>query len=244
MERPVSATVVIDIGNTAVKVAYFENHEITRVQRSEINPFEFDALLKHVRETHENVVVAASGPRMNLENFEHRSTVFEITHATRLPISVDYETPATVGLDRLANAVMAQKMFPNQAVLVVDLGSCITFDLTVGCAFQGGAIAPGLAMRTRAMHTFTERLPQVQLPENIALVGKSTTAALQSGALNGWRSEINGMTTAFATLYPDLQFVYTGGDISYFEQGVKNRIFADPNWTLKGYYEIYRFNAL
>lgn len=239
----VSATVIVDVGNTAVKVARFEKHEITLFERTEINQIDLPSFFSRVLKTDDQPVIASSGMRLDLDILPRTKPVFEINHATALPITVNYETPEKVGIDRLANAVMAHVRFPNQPVLVIDLGSCITFDLTVGCAFRGGAISPGLSMRTRAMHTFTARLPQVSIHEAPPLVGTSTVGALQSGALNGWLNEIKGMTAAFATLYPDLQFVYTGGDISYFEQGVKSLIFADPNWTLKGYYEIYRFNA-
>jgi type III pantothenate kinase len=243
MVCPVSDTVVIDVGNTAIKVARFDSHEIISVERFEISQTDLPPFFARFLNSNNQFVIAASGTQIDVDNLLPRENVFEINHTTALPITVDYETPETVGLDRLANAVMSTVRFPNQAVLVVDLGSCITFDLTVGCVFRGGAISPGLAMRTRAMHTFTARLPQVAVPDSIPLIGKSTVGALQSGALNGWLSEIKGMTAAFATLNPDLQFVYTGGDISYFEQAVKSLIFADPNWTLKGYYEIYRFNA-
>lgn len=243
MVCPVSDTVIIDVGNTAIKVARFDSHEIISVERVEISQTDLPPFFARFLNSNYQFVIAASGTQIDVDHLLPRENVFEINHTTALPITVDYETLETVGLDRLANAVMSTVRFPNQAVLVVDLGSCITFDLTVGCVFRGGAISPGLAMRTRAMHTFTARLPQVAVPDSIPLIGKSTVGALQSGALNGWLSEIKGMTAAFATLNPDLQFVYTGGDISYFEQAVKSLIFADPNWTLKGYYEIYRFNA-
>jgi type III pantothenate kinase len=243
MVCPVSDTVVIDVGNTAIKVARFDSHELISVERVDISQTDLPFFFARFLNSNDQFVIASSGTRIDVDNLLPQKDVFEINHATALPITVDYETPETVGIDRLANAVMSAVRFPNQAVLVVDLGSCITFDLTVGWVFRGGAISPGLTMRTRAMHAFTARLPQVTLPDSIPLIGKSTVGALQSGALNGWLSEIKGMSTAFATLNPDLQFVYTGGDLSYFEQGEKRLIFADPNWTLKGYYEIYRFNA-
>lgn len=239
-----NATVIIDVGNTAIKVARFENHQLINVQRADlnqINPYEFiDAQLQN----NDQVVVAASGHNLELEKTTSNIAPFVINQQTALPIAVHYETPETVGIDRLANATMACKSFPDESVLVVDLGSCITYDLTVGCAFRGGAISPGLKMRARAMSEFTARLPHVEIPRATPLDGSSTEKALQSGVLNGWVNEITAMSAAFAELYPHLQFVHTGGDLAYFEQGLKKPIFADPNWTLKGYYEIYRFNAL
>ncbi len=93
------------------------------------------------------------------------------------------------------------------------------------------------------MHAFTARLPEAALDTNVQLTGHSTLTALQSGAYNGWRAEIQQMVSNYTEQYPGLKIIFTGGDLSHFEAGLKSPIFADPYWTLKGFNQILLFNA-
>ena len=93
------------------------------------------------------------------------------------------------------------------------------------------------------MNTFTARLPEVEIQGMIPLLGNSTTGALQSGTFNGWHAEIHQMVAQFNDEFGRLKTVFTGGDLNYFEAGLKSPIFADPYWTLKGFNQILKFNA-
>ncbi len=238
--------IVVEFGNTRVKVAEFAKSTIRSVER--FNAHDQNTIIHYITRflgKHERLAVAASGelPSWFIETFSSLITINVITSDTPTPITNAYDTQETLGIDRLANAVNACSNYPDEAVLVVDLGTCITYNLTVGCEFRGGAISPGISMRVKAMNAFTARLPLVELQENIQLVGTSTQTSLQSGAINGWRAEINGMCEHFKAQFADLRIILTGGDLSYFEAASKSVIFADPFWTLKGYYQIDRFNA-
>lgn len=238
--------IVVEFGNTRVKVAEFAESTIRSVER--FNALDQNAIIDHITKFNgkqERLTVAASGdlPSWFIEAFSSRFTVNVLTSDTPTPIKNAYATQETLGIDRLANAVNACSTYPDEAVLVVDLGTCITYNLTVGCEFRGGAISPGISMRVKAMNAFTARLPLVELPKNIQLLGTTTQTSLQSGAINGWRAEIRGMCEQFSAQFADLRIILTGGDLSYFEAAAKSVIFADPFWTLKGYYQIDRFNA-
>lgn len=242
---------VIDQGNTRLKCAAFDLNDnlLTVVQQDstgstdELTHFIDSTISAAAGNLH--VFYAASGADAEalLTRLSKSSTVIRYSSATPVPIELSYNSRETVGSDRLANAVMAARQFQGRNVLVVDMGSCVTYDLCVEKVFIGGAITPGLLMRSKAMHSFTARLPEVSIPMSAPIVGNSTKTSLESGTLNGWKLEIGAMIKAYEENYNDLQVVYTGGDLTHFVRGSKSRIFADPYWTLKGYYEILRFNA-
>lgn len=235
---------IVDQGNTRIKVAVFKDNHLQTVLP--FMPDEEHKILFTLREADPaNVLYAASGKWDSslLNNIKKQFSVVAFDESLRLPFEVQYDSRKTVGTDRLANAAMAQAKFPSQNTLVIDMGTCITYDLFVENVFLGGAISPGLLMRTKAMNSFTARLPEVDIKGPIALLGTSTTQALQSGTLHGWLAEIQQMVAQFKQNYVGLTAVFTGGDLNYFEAGLKSPIFADPYWTLKGFNQILKFNA-
>ena len=132
---------------------------------------------------------------------------------TKLPITIDYKTPETLGRDRIAAAVGARSLLPETNVLIIDMGTAITIDFIDNQGvYHGGIISPGATMRGRAMNQFTGCLPLVDLPANAELTGKSTEEALQFGILNGIRFEIDGYISRYMHLYEGLQVIVTGGD--------------------------------
>lgn len=138
----------------------------------------------------------------------------------------------------------AQAEFPGKHCLVVDLGTCITFDfLEAGKVYQGGAISPGWRMRLHAMHEFTARLPLLEdLPKVVDLVGKTTEECMYSGVFNGILNELEGVINHYRTRYPDVAVVLTGGDHPVFAEQLKNGIFARPFLQLNGLNRILMHN--
>ena len=158
---------------------------------------------------------------------------------TPLPIKNLYETPATLGKDRLAAAVGARAIFPGKNVLSIDAGTCITYDfLTKDGEYLGGSISPGIRMRFRAMHAFTGRLPLVEPEDFTGLIGKTTAESLLSGVINGVCEEIKGLIARYNEQYEDLTAVITGGDHEYLHNKLKINIFAVPDLVLPGLNEI------
>ena len=152
-----------------------------------------------------------------------------------LPVRVQYRTPETLGLDRLAAVCGAWKLSDGKACLVVDLGTAITYDfLTADGSYKGGNIAAGVRMRLAALHEHTSRLPLVAPSADFALLGDSTETALISGTMQGVALEIEGYACELSRDKDDICVFLTGGDAFYFEKRLKSRIFVSQNLVAVG----------
>ena len=151
------------------------------------------------------------------------------------PLKSRYTTMATLGVDRLAGAVAAQRMFPDRPVLVISLGTCITLDLLLADGVHaGGAISPGMRMRSRGMNAFTARLPETDLDRPVEALGTNTQGSLLAGIHHGIRFELQGWIDTLRQQHARLAVVLTGGDAVRFSRALKSGIFADPSLTLRG----------
>lgn len=224
---------IIDIGNTRIKSALFEGEElIWEKSFQELTEGKaiweqtaFDAcLISSVLWSKEELSQALAFPFQFLE------------WNTPLPIKNGYETPKTLGLDRIAAAVGAWNLAGGTAVLAIDLGSCMTFELVDPKAiYWGGAISPGMRMRAKAMHDFTARLPLVELEgKPDSPIGSSTLEGMKAGIWYGITHEIEGYITQLKQKFPDLQVFICGGDAQSFESLAKDHIFVVPNLVLRG----------
>lgn len=229
---------IIDQGNTCVKVALFEGEKMREQavlqQLSQLTPWleKADAvMISTVREEEELLSFLEGKPHLFL------------SHTTVLPIQNAYQTPQTLGKDRLAVVVAAAMQYPETPTLVIDCGTCITYDLIdKNACYQGGAISPGVHMRYKAMHQQTAKLPLVDKLEPVALIGDDTISSMHSGVMNGVLAEIDGIIERYKEQYPALTVIMTGGDHQLFDKDLKNTIFADPHLVLKGLNEIYTHN--
>jgi type III pantothenate kinase len=162
---------------------------------------------------------------------------------TPLPIKNNYATPKSLGKDRLAAAVGAWSLFPNQNSLSIDVGTAIKFDLiNQASEYIGGSISPGISLRFQSLHNFTAKLPLVQYKNSHPLIGFDTETSILSGVLNGINSEIDGLIELYKVQYPDLKIILSGGDSIYFENNLKSNIFAVSNLVQIGLNEILIFN--
>ena len=236
---------VIDVGNTLVKTAVFDRGNIIHLQSHEnINPGiindvlqgfpQIDAIIiGSVRELPENV----------LHFFPAGIKLILLGPDTPLPVKHKYKTFDTLGPDRIACVVAANKLYPGQDVLLVETGTCITYDfIDADGLYHGGGISPGLDMRFRALHTFTDKLPLIEPEKNPALVGNTTENAILSGVVNGVKAEVSGLISCYESNYENLTIILSGGDLDYFDKNLKNNIFAVPNVVLKGLNIILEFN--
>jgi len=174
-------------------------------------------------------------------NFEQ---FIELDHHTKLPIDNLYQTPETLGKDRIAAAVGANELFPDQNLLVIDAGSAITYDLiTENNVFLGGNISPGLEMRFKALNHFTGKLPLVSYSDEFQAIGRNTKEAIIAGVQNGLIFEIAQTIEYFNRNYHNLQIIMTGGDSNFFERKLNCSIFVHFNITLIGLNRILEYNA-
>lgn len=235
-------TAAIDIGNTFAKIGFFEENELITF-RKDLPLEELDDL---VIEQNCNAIIVSSVTKSQteLENifgvYPHKKLF--LNSATPLPIQKDYETPETLGADRLAAAVGANFIFPNQNCLIVDMGTAIKYDYVSDDAiFRGGIISPGMRIRFEALHTFTKRLPLLEAENIPDLIGKSTKGCMQSGVVNGIIAELNGIIERYSEL-GDCNVILCGGDAQFFENQIKNPTFVAPNLVLIGLNRILAYN--
>lgn len=236
----------IDLGNTASKalfsgtgapddLVFFDPESPEALQMVlEAHP-PSAAIISSVREIPQALTVL----------IEQYCNLQQLSHLTPLPFSIEYQTPETLGRDRIAAVAAAYARFPGRNVLVIDMGTCITYDLlTAKGIYQGGAISPGINMRLKAMNAFTSRLPLAEASTKVPLIGQTTLQSLQSGAVNGARAEIGGIIRMYEEKFPELLVLVGGGDNIYFDSKFKNSIFAASNLVLEGLQAIMEFNKI
>jgi type III pantothenate kinase len=238
---------IIDQGNTLCKVACIEpSGKIVFSSVFEaLTPEKLQVLFKNYRPEHGILsTVKVFDPQMIVMLKTQLKTFVELGPMTSLPIQNGYGTPATLGFDRLAAAVGAWTLQPGKSLLVIDLGTAVTYDfVSADGIFSGGNIAPGVRTRLKSLNYFTGKLPLVEPSQEFELLGNSTETAIRSGVMQGILFEINGYIEALTRQYPDLFAFLTGGDRIYFDGKLKNGIFVDENLVLTGLNRILRHNV-
>lgn len=229
---------IIDVGNSQIKVAVFKQDGLVDMETLQI-----DALLNHVKKIFKkfddigHVMVSMVGdlPNSVLESLKVYAPVMMLSRSLKLPFKNDYGSPDTLGVDRIALIASASVNYPKKNCLVIDAGTCITYDfIDQQGHYKGGAIAPGLKMRFKAMHTFTAGLPLVDSFELRDFIGTNTQECMISGVVNGTVHEIDAVITQYQKKFKDLTVILTGGDSHFLSKRLKSSIFAHPNFLLKG----------
>ena len=238
-------TLAIDFGNTRVKFGLFEGGELeTTYSVLAGDAQKLFAELQESANPHK-VVFCATGNSKDFVTFlKKRGLSYEVVDTTTpVPYTNLYKTPETLGLDRKVLMVTAFKEYSGINTLVIDAGTCVTYDFkNKEDAYQGGAISPGLQMRFKAMHQFTAKLPDLDASrERVELVGADTYSAMQSGVINGLVAELDGLIDRYKLEYDELKIILTGGDGLFLSDRLKNGIFADSNFLLKGLNYIVEF---
>ena len=169
----------------------------------------------------------------------------ELTADTPLPICNLYKTPQTLGKDRLAAVVGAYALFPCKDILVFDAGTALTIDfIDKDGNYHGGNISPGLNMRFRALHDYTEKIFLQSQCDEYELIGNTTASAIVSGVQNGMIFEVEKYIDHFVKKYPQLVKIFTGGDMKFLVNNIESCIFAEPNLVIKGLNNIVKFNLI
>jgi type III pantothenate kinase len=148
-----------------------------------------------------------------------------------------------LGIDRIALASAAVHLYINKNVLVIDAGTCITYDfINSENEYLGGAISPGISLRYKSLHTFTDKLPLLEANNSKLLIGNSTATSIHAGVVNGVLYEIDGFIEAYKNNYENLTVILTGGDAHFLRDTIKNDIFANSNFLLEGLNHILEYN--
>ncbi len=236
---------ILDIGNTNAKLAIFNGEEIIHSEIVSYTNLMFvlNSYLKKFDITKSilsNVGADIEGLEFFLKNHFY---LIKLNSKTKLPISINYETPETLGVDRMALAVASFYKSKGENSLVIDMGSCITYDfISSKGEYQGGAISPGLNMRFKSMHNLTESLPLVTIRESQSIIGKNTEMSLVNGVTHGIIAEIDSYIDTLIKEFGKISVFICGGDHPFFVKKLKNSIFADQKILLRGLNIILNYN--
>jgi type III pantothenate kinase len=233
----------IDIGNTNAKAGFFEKDTLLEV-KSNLSDRSILKLLKgEDKPDHVLISSVRKGTGRIIQHSNKITDTLVLSHKTPLPFKSLYHTPETLGLDRMAAVAGSNILHPKQNCLVVDIGTCITYDLIdESGTYHGGGISPGIEMRLKAMHKFTSKLPIITFNGSTELIGKTTKQCMLSGVANGTIAEIEGILYRYKQFFEDLTIIFCGGGSKFFETKIKEHIFAVPNLVLIGLNRILRYN--
>jgi type III pantothenate kinase len=226
---------IVDAGNTQVKLVRFQRGQIVDEKRLDAKDLDGIKLFLSEIDYQNSILSSVQSNEATQKLIALIQPTIVLSKFTALPISLEnYTTVETLGADRIANAVAANHLSKTNAALVIDVGTCVKYDLVNGQNYQGGGIAPGLQMRFNALHDYTGQLPKLNYEENSTLIGNSTKNAILSGVIHGMTAEINGIADLYIQQFQPLTIFLTGGDAKRFDKALKNSIFAEENLTVKG----------
>lgn len=229
---------IIDAGNTYVKLAVFEKGRMLHNESAELSNLvkKTENLIVDYPKIEQAMVSSVVHLNKNaLSNLSKLVVVQVLGPKTKAPFKNLYATPKTLGVDRIALAAAAYNKYPNQNSLIIDAGTCVTYDMINNKGeYLGGSISPGINMRYKALHNQTSKLPHLskEIPED--LTGNSTESSIHSGVVNGICCEIDGIIDQYSTRYKDLTVILTGGDAQFLSKRLKNTIFAQSKFLLEG----------
>lgn len=235
----------IDIGNSNIKIGCFRNSNlegpVQNVQKKDL-----EGVISEIDPQRIIVSSVVRNTDIDLDQLKRKYGIVILDHKTPLPFRLNYETPETLGVDRIAAAAGAQVVNSGRTSMIIDMGTCITYDmLENGEVFSGGIISPGMRIRFKAMHDYTGNLPHIEQLDNWneSIIGKTTVTAMKSGVINGIKCEIESFIQLYNELFPGLKVLMCGGEAKIFESKLKAPIFAVPDLVLIGLNRILDYNA-
>jgi type III pantothenate kinase len=243
--KRISMLLAIDVGNTRIKGAVFEHNTVL-----EVVVFFKDELadkIENIFKQHPDctdLVVASVGNvgKDAFLAFEKTIKIHFISHQDPFPFHNRYETPLTLGIDRMVLASGAVLQFPKKDRLVIDAGTCITYDfIDSEDHYLGGAISPGIRLRYESLHQYTARLPLLTKESPAHFIGNSTNQSIHAGVVSGITHEIDGFISQYRTQYPNFIIILTGGDADFLANRLKNTIFANSNFLLESLNQTFQY---
>ena len=237
---------IIDVGNTNVKLAVFDKDNLVdkKIEKSSRIVSTLNSVLKKHPQNNKSIISSVGKLNSNLINkLKTKIDLTILNSSLKIPFKNKYKTPKTLGQDRIALVSAAQFHYPQKNVLVIDAGSCITYDYKNNKGeYLGGAISPGINMRYRSLNNQTANLPLLSKEFPNTVTGKSTNDSIHSGICYGIIKEIDGVIHEYQTYYKELTVILTGGDANFLSKQLKSSIFANSNFLLEGLNYILEYN--
>ncbi len=237
---------IIDAGNTTVKLAAFNQDRLLKQLQiaNENLTQEVDKILEMYPGIGHTIIASVSClSEDQITAISEKTELYLVDQKLKIPFKNAYASPETLGADRIALAAAAVLHYGGTNSLVIDAGTCITYDLITDKEhYLGGAISPGLNMRYRALHDYTSRLPSLEAKDFPELIGNTTENSIHSGVVNGLCQEIDGVIGQYQSRYEHLTVILTGGDAVFLSKRLKKAIFARSNFLLEGLNFLLEYN--
>lgn len=238
---------ILDKGNSVVKLAVFQGETLIESFTSDEDSLE--TTIQHLTTQYDAICqglissVSENNPQI-LDYFPGHCKARLLSHDFNFPFENLYQTPKSLGLDRMALVAGALKHYPQNNVLIIDAGTCITYDFVdAQNRYHGGAISPGLRMRYKALHAQTAKLPLLAPSKLTSMIGNTTATSIHTGIISGMIHEIEGTVSSYRSKFPELTVVLTGGDGDFLFKQLKISIFAVSNLLLEGLNQILELNS-
>ncbi len=227
---------IVDIGNTCLKIALFEKNNL--IKKSYLLDNYLDNIKNILSKNPvENSIVSNVGEINDelISVLNDNTDLVLFKNILKLPFKNTYSSKETLGQDRIALVSSASYQFPDENVLIIDAGTCITYDFkNHNNEYIGGGISPGIKMRFKSLNLFTSKLPLIDVFDDFELIGNNTKESLISGVVNGTTMEIDGIIQQYCDKFKNIRIILTGGDSKFLLKRIKNTIFADQNFLTKG----------
>ncbi|MAS95961.1 MAG: type III pantothenate kinase [Verrucomicrobiales bacterium] len=238
---------LINNNNTRTKFALASGDgllEHRSIETAEVTPESISHLLEGW--VYEKVVLASVVPSC-VPKFElayEGKPMISVSNQIKLGLEVDFSDPSKVGADRLANAAAVVGRFPGEAVIVVDFGTAVTFDIIDRRpAYIGGVIAPGLDAMRHYLHQRTALLPEIDIKKPDSVIGKTTESAMQAGAYHGYRGLVKEILSRIEIETGEsAKVIATGGYAALIAGDMPEIHLVEPYLTMDGLLQIARIN--
>ena len=238
---------VLDIGNTLSKYSVFELDKIIDqgVWQSENLIKEFEIWTRNNQKCASIIISDVFGIDASVIESISKCRIVWVSSTINLPFKINYKTPKTLGADRLALVASAFLQYPKKNCLVIDVGTCITYDFINKKGFYlGGSISPGFSLRYLSLNKYTSKLPKLEFSISNSILGDSTEKSIHSGIYFGILGEIKNQIMTYEDKYQNLTVILTGGDSYKLSKQIKNSIFANHNFLVKGLYSVLKLNKV
>ena len=225
------ATLLIDIGNTALKASWADGITLGKTFR-----YQGERMLEYIEsltsESRPELRVLSSARHFNAQNILKLENLCErLIVLDSAVLSEKYDIPSYLTPDRAASVIASRYLFKGRPCTIFDFGTTLTIDfLDAEGKFEGGCISPGCRTRFKSINRYTRTLPLLSAPEDVMPVGKDINSSIYSGVISGMMFEIDGYISA----HSENICVFTGGDANYFAKRRKNSIFVVCNLVLMG----------
>ena len=237
---------IFDFGNSFTKYFFIQNNMV--VERGSFISRNFDQNIldinskKKIDKLIYSSVIDDKGKELS-EIFKNSEIISLKDENLKLPFSTQYKDE-TLGEDRVALVSAGLNLYPDKDLLIIDIGTCITYDLvSLNKEYIGGSISPGLNLRYSSLHDYTSNLPKLNFMPIESIIGESTEEHIHAGVFNGVIGEIKYNIRSHKNELPNLETIICGGGANFLLNKIKNVIFADQDFLAHGLNHILQINS-